>query len=345
MRLDSPRIMYVFPGQGSQYPGMGSDLVDRFPVARDVYAQASDTLGFDVARMSFTGSAEELGRTRNTQPVLLTHHIACLEVFRELTNRSLPPTVTAGHSLGEYAALVAAGALEFSVALRLVQERGRLMGEHGQGEMLAFPLSLEQVRDAADKHYCGIGGCNLEEQTVVGGRPEDLARVREELERTVGAAARRATPLKTEGAFHTYLMIRAAEAFRSFLEEAQFKPQQCRVLSNYTGNYHSDDASSIRSALFFQLFHPVKWVWGVHRALRDGVDVIVELGGGIGDGDTPATKRPNLASITKRTIKRAAAEDGTELNTLYLPAINVETITETASSLLAGVDVASENKN
>ena len=211
-----PHIMFTFPGQGSQYVGMGSDLFDRYEAARSIYRQANDVLGYNIMKLSFEGPDEELTRTRNTQPALLTHAIACMEVFREMTDGAFTPRVAAGHSLGEYSALVAAGALSFEEALKLVQRRGELMGEYGRGKMVAFKLELDIVRGFADRFYCGIGGCNLPEQTVVGGTEEDL----EALQAYAESLGVKGIPLHTEGAFHTYLMITAAEAFRPTLNAA-----------------------------------------------------------------------------------------------------------------------------
>jgi [acyl-carrier-protein] S-malonyltransferase len=163
-------VFYVFPGQGSQYAGMGSDLHEEFAVARDIYAKAGDVLGYDIAELSFADPEDKLNLTRYTQPALLTHSVACLEVFRELTDDRLRPAIAAGHSLGEYTALVAAGILSFEDALKLVQKRGELMGTHGEGEMSAFPLDLETIKPIAEKYRCAVAGCNLPEQTVIGGR-------------------------------------------------------------------------------------------------------------------------------------------------------------------------------
>jgi [acyl-carrier-protein] S-malonyltransferase len=170
-------VFYVFPGQGSQYAGMGSDLHEEFAVARDIYAKAGDVLGYDIAELSFADPEDKLNLTRYTQPALLTHSVACLEVFRELTDDRLRPAIAAGHSLGEYTALVAAGILSFEDALKLVQKRGELMGTHGEGEMSAFPLDLETIKPIAEKYRCAVAGCNLPEQTVIGGRSEDLEQV------------------------------------------------------------------------------------------------------------------------------------------------------------------------
>ena len=314
--------MFIFPGQGSQYVGMGSDLYKTYEVARRLYDQACDILGFDIKTLSFEGPEDELTRTINTQPALLTHSIVCLEVFKELTDGQIVPAFAAGHSLGEYSALVASGALSFEDALRLVRKRGELMGAYGRGKMIAFRADLDTVREFADNFYCGIGGCNLPEQTVVGGTEQDLAALSEH----AASLGHKGIPLNTEGAFHTYLMVTAAEAFRPALDAADMKKPGCNVLSNYTGDYHSNDPSKIKAHLFFQLFNPVKWIWSVQKALADGVNIIIEFGGGIGKGEGPAEKRPNLQSITKRAYKEMEREG------LYYPAINADTIQETAAA-------------
>ena len=327
MSTHTRHIMYLFPGQGSQYKGMGSDLYQEYPTVRRIYEQASEVLGYDIAELSFDDPSERLKLTRFTQPALLTHSIACLEAFKELTGNRLTALTAAGHSLGEYSALVAAGALTFESALRLVQKRGEFMGSYGEGEMLAFPLDIETVRPLAEKHYCGIAGCNLLDQTVVGGRGEDLDRVAQEA--TERFPRKRAVRLKTEGAFHTFLMVEAARHFRPVLEAAAIAAPVIRVLSNYTGDYHDPDPMTIKPRLFFQLFHPVMWLWNLQKALQDGVTHIVEFGGGIGSGITPDTKRPNLEGIIKKALR------GSDHEALYFPVINSPTLKESADGLLS----------
>ena len=195
-------VLFAFPGQGSQYPGMGSDLHKEYAIARKVYETAGDVLGYDVAELSFTDPENKLNLTQFTQPALLTHSIACLEVFRDLTEDRLKPVMAAGHSLGEYSALVAAKALSFQSALKLVQKRGELMGTHGEGEMTAFPLDIDTIRPIAERFHCAIAGCNLPQQTVIGGRSEDLALAEQVVQEQF--PRKRPVRLKTEGAFHTY---------------------------------------------------------------------------------------------------------------------------------------------
>jgi [acyl-carrier-protein] S-malonyltransferase len=320
----SPRIMFIFPGQGSQYQGIGSDIHQNFACARAVYEQASTVLGYDIAELSFQGPDEKITLTRYTQPILLTHHIACLEVFKELSGGQIQPTMTAGHSLGEYSALVAAGALSFTGALKLVQKRGEFMGEYGAGEMLALPLTLEEAQSLAEKHYCAVAGCNLKDQTVVGGLPDDLDSLAAEVSERY--PKKRPVRLKTEGAFHTYYMVTAAQQFRAELDQIDFNLDRIQVLSNYTGDFHTTDAAAVRTRLFFQLFHPVLWLKCLETAFTSGIDQVIEFGGGIGNGTTPAEKRPNLESMIKK------AQRGTEFAVAYQAAINLETLTAAAQT-------------
>jgi [acyl-carrier-protein] S-malonyltransferase len=301
MHYEEQKIMFVFPGQGSQYKGMGSDLYHEYQVARNVYQQASETLGYDIAELSFDDPQDQLNLTRFTQPALLTHSIASLQVFRDLTGDRLQPALTGGHSLGEYSALVAAGALGFTDALRLVQHRGDLMGKHGEGEMTAFPMDLETIRPLAEHHHCAIAGCNLPQQTVVGGKPADL----ESMEQWVKQQFRRKRPvrLKTEGAFHTYYMVKAAQEYRAVLETAEFDLSGAKVLSNFTGGFHTAEPQAVRARLFFQLFHPVMWYENLRSAFADGASLVFEFGGGIGPATEPADKRPNLEGMIKKALR------------------------------------------
>lgn len=315
-------VLYVFPGQGSQYPGMGSDLYKEYAAAQKVYNQASEVLGYDVAELSFSDPQEQLNLTRYTQPALLTHSVACLEVFRELTDNRLNPAIAAGHSLGEYSSLVAAKGLSFENALKLVKKRGELMSAHGEGEMTAFPLDIDTIRPIAERCFCEVAGCNLPEQTVVGGHTEDLERLEQEVKERF--ARKRPVRLKTEGAFHTYYMVKAAQEFQPVLESAEFYPHETHVLSNFTGGYHDSDQVHTKARLFFQLFNPVLWHSNLLSAFDDGIKLIIEFGGGIGPADEPAGKRPNL----ERMIKKAMHAYGHEAQ--YMAAINVQSVTETA---------------
>lgn len=317
--------MFVFPGQGSQYVGMGSDLIQDFPIARQLYEQANDIVGYDLVKLCQEGPEDDLRLTRHTQPALLTHSLACLAVFRELTEDRVQPVLAAGHSLGEYCALVAAGALDFETALRLVQKRGECMGTYGDGEMLAFPLTVDNISELAEKHFCAIAACNLPDQTVVGGRSEDLDRLTEAA--SAQFPRKRPTRLKTEGAFHTFYMITAALHFRPVLDAATMAAPAIRVLSNYNGTHHEPDPATIKTRLFFQLFHPVNWIGNLQTAFADGITTMVEFGGGLGSGPSPADKRPNLESMVKKALR------GTDYSVQYHAAINSQTLREAAEAM------------
>jgi [acyl-carrier-protein] S-malonyltransferase len=260
-----------------------------------------------------------------TQPALLTHQVACLEVYKELAPNHPQPGGAAGHSLGEYTALVAAQALTFESALHLVHKRGEFMGKYGEGMMLAVPLDLESASTLAEKHYCEVASHNLPEQTVIGGADEDIGTLSEDFSTLF--PSRVPVPLQTEGAFHTYYMINAARHFRSVLNTTPFATPNFQVLSNYTGGFHDSDVQRIKARLFFQLFRPVNWVACLKTAMDSGLDTLIEFGGGIGNASEPAQKRPNLAGIIKKTLRRSGI-DGT-----YLPAINAGTIESTASAV------------
>jgi len=318
-------LMLLFPGQGSQYAGMGSDIYAEFPQARDIYTEASDVLGYDVAKLSFEDPDGQIGLTRYTQPCLLTHEIACLRVLEGLLGGPMQARIAGGHSLGEYTALVAAGSLSFADGLKLVQARGNLMSEFGEGGMLALTMDADSAAKVAAQFYCQVATLNLPDQTVVAGKDADLAG----LATYVGEhfPRKRAIPLATEGAFHTYLMVDAAQRFRTILEDTRFEEPAFDVLSNYTATVHDPYWGAIRTALFFQLFNPVNWVGCLATALAIGVDTMVEFGGGLGKTDGPAGKRPNLEGIVRKTLKREERE------ARYLGAINVETLRATAGEL------------
>ncbi|MGI9319287.1 MAG: ACP S-malonyltransferase [bacterium] len=321
--MSSRTVALLFPGQGSQYPGIGKDIFDRHEIVRETYGEASDILGYDIAKLSFDDPNGEINLTRFTQPVLLTHEIACLRVFNSLTGNSLEPTMAAGHSLGEYSALVAAGALSFELGLSLVKSRGELMSEFGEGEMEALMIDLKSAASLAEQHYCGVAACNLPDQNVVGGRPEDLDSLVKAM--TEQFPRKRSARLKTEGAFHTYYMVEAARRFRQILEQAEFKTPVFKVLSNFTGAVHDEDVDSIRSRLFLQLFNPVLWHKNLLTAGEIGAHVMIEFGGGLGKGDTAGDKRPNLEGIIKKAFRGSESSPG------YHAVINQQTLEDTVA--------------
>lgn len=325
MTLARKKILFLFPGQGSQYPGIGSDLLGEFQVVRDTYDSASEALGYDMADLSGGSAGGKIDLTRYTQPALLTHSIACLRALAERCGDELSPAFACGHSLGEYSALVAAGSLEFESAVKLVSRRGELMGEHGEGEMLAVPLSEAVLSPLAHRNHCAIAACNLPEQTVAGGAAKDLSSLIEDLEAI--SPGKSGVRLKTEGAFHTFYMVSAARAFREVLADVPFAPPKCPVSSNFTGGFHDADAASIRAMLYFQLFNPVLWHRNLLAIADEGVDAVIEFGGGLGEGTDPASKRPNLASMVMRAYRRVSPRPK------YFSVINSGTLEETLRKL------------
>jgi malonyl CoA-acyl carrier protein transacylase len=314
------KLMYIFPGQGAQYVGMGLDIYDEFASARAVYEEASDSVGFDVAALSFYDPKGQLDLTEYCQVALLAHSIACVEAFNEITSNKWAPGIVAGHSLGEYSALVTAKALTLTDAIRLVHQRGKLMSEYGRGHMVAFPLDLDSIKTLAYANYCSIGGCNLPEQTVVCGQKSDLDSVINAVVKNFGKA-KAGRFLNTAGAFHSYMMIEAAEQFRPHLDSISLHGTKTKVMSNYTGDFHSIEPDAVKAALFFQIFNPVKWMHGFENAIDDGAHIIIEFGGGVGkDGpgntQSPHTKKPNLEGIVRKTLRGRKSEG------IYLPAIN-----------------------
>ncbi len=274
------KIAFVFPGQGSQYVGMGKDMAEHFPPARAAFAEASDALGFDVARLCFSGPLDVLNRTFRTQPCILTASVA---VHRVLSEKGVRPSVVAGHSLGEYTALVAAGVLTFSDALRVTQKRGYLMQEavpEGKGLMAAV-LGLEraQILDicaSVRSGYAAPANYNCPGQIVIAGEKEA---VMEAVEISRSAGARRAIPLAVSVPSHCRLMDGAAQQLSDLLDTIAFKNASVPVVSNADARLLTD-GEEIRHSLVRQLNQPLLWGDSV-RAVGDfGVGTFLEVGPG-----------------------------------------------------------------
>lgn len=321
----STQILFVFPGQGAQYPGIGKDLYNAYPLVKQTYQEASEALDYDIAKLSFEDPNNQINLTRYTQPVLLTHHVACLRLLQSLLTQPLKANFSAGHSLGEYSALLSAGVIGFTQALSLVSKRGELMGQYGQGEMAALTLQISEAKKLADEFYCGVAALNLTEQTVVGGLTQDLEALCKAM--AIRFPRKRSTPLKTEGAFHTYWMVEAAIEFRKVLDANTFKKPTMSVCSNFSGGFHDEIPSSIRSRLFMQLINPVLWVNNLQHVVEQGANLIIEFGGGIGKGETAADKRPNLEGIIKKTFRQH------ENPPQHLAVINQQSLTSTLETL------------
>jgi len=276
-----PKVAYVFPGQGSQSTGMGLDLYNSYPSAKEVFAEADASLGFSLSRLCFEGPEEELKKTHNVQPTILVVSIACLKALEEAAIANFPsPAFVAGHSLGEYTALVAAGVLGLTDAVLLVSERGRLMYEAGlknPGSMLAvIGLDEETVKDISFHSGTEISNINCPGQIVVSGAAQALAEA-DKLARTRGARALR--PLKVSGAFHSALMEPVLAEFSRIVSNFSFQPPVIPVISNVTARPLTD-VDSIKEELVKQLRNCIQWQGSVEYMMHSGVTTFYEIGPG-----------------------------------------------------------------
>jgi len=275
------RVAYVFPGQGSQNVGMGLDLYNSYPSAKQVFDEADASLGFPLSRLCFEGPAEELVKTHNVQPAILAVSIACLKALQEASRGNfLSPAFVAGHSLGEYTALAAAGVLSLTDAVLLVRERGRLMYEAGlknPGGMLAI-LGLDEktLKDVSLRSGTEISNINCPGQIVVSGAIEALAEAND-LAKTKGARA--VIPLKVSGAFHSALMEPIIAEFSEIVSSFEFHSPSIPIISNVTAQPLTD-VDSIKEDLVKQLRNCVQWQRSVEYIMQNGVTTFYEIGPG-----------------------------------------------------------------
>jgi [acyl-carrier-protein] S-malonyltransferase len=272
---------WVFPGQGSQSVGMCRDLYDNVKSAREVFEAADKALGFSLSKLVFEGPEEELRQTINAQPALVTAGYACLQAARELAGSKLAaPAFVAGHSLGEYTALLAAGVFDFPTAVRLARERGRLMHEAGQkrpGAMSAImgldEAKLAEVCKASDTVMANI---NSPGQIVISGAAENIKKA---MELATAAGASRAVPLQVSGAFHSPLMQPAVEGMTQYLDSAKFKTPSIQVIGNVMAS-PLPSPEDVKTELKKQLTSPVQWIKTVEYMTKNGVTTIIEIGPG-----------------------------------------------------------------
>ncbi len=279
--VEKGKVAYIFPGQGSQAVGMGLYLYTQYASARDVFDEVDRILGFSLSRLCFEGPEDELTQTINVQPAVLTVSIACLKAAEEIIGGSLPPPdLVAGHSLGEYTALVVAGVLRLPEALRLVRERGRLMNEAAgakRGGMVAvLGLDAKAVEDICLAADTEISNINCPGQVVVSGADDKLAEFKR-LAETRGA--RRIIRLKVSGAFHSRLMQPAVESLHKVISESTFNKPLMPVIANVTAD-RLGDTGAIKEELAAQIVNCVRWQQSVENMIADGVTGFVEIGHG-----------------------------------------------------------------
>lgn len=276
------RLAYIFPGQGSQYAGMGSELAEKYTASRQVFEEADDALGFSISNLCFSGTAEELQLTENTQPAILTTSIA---VLKAVEAEGLPaPDYVAGHSLGEYSALVAVGALSLSDAVRTVRLRGRFMQEAvplGTGAMAAvMGADLETVTEACNEaqqgEVCSPANINSPNQIVIAGHAGAVDRAIALLKERW---SKRAIKLNVSAPFHSALMMPAQERLAAELEKLEFHDLRLPLVTNVDAAIITSGEDA-RASLVRQVSSPVRWLESVQLLIKENVQTFVEVGPG-----------------------------------------------------------------
>lgn len=279
------KLAFIFPGQGSQHPGMGRDLADNFSISKHVFDEADAALGFSLSNLCFNGPEEDLQLTANTQPAILTASVAA---FLALSEKGLKPDFVAGHSLGEYSALVAAGTLRLTDAVKLVRRRGELMQEAvpvGVGAMAAIlGIDADKVSEACaaasqsvgQGQSCAPANFNSPSQIVIAGHKEAVERATEECK---ARGAKRAMMLKVSAPFHSSLMMPAQEQMIEPLNATTFNDLSVPIINNVDATIVSSGATS-REALIRQISAPVRWTDSVTKLLAEGIETFVEVGPG-----------------------------------------------------------------
>jgi [acyl-carrier-protein] S-malonyltransferase len=302
------KIAFVFPGQASQYPGMGKELAEKYSAAQAVFDEADRALGFSISQMCFSGSEDELKLTANTQPAILTCSVA---VHRILEEKGVRPDFVAGHSLGEYSSLVAAGAMKFSDAVQIVRKRGSYMQEavpHGEGAMAAImglspAVVMDACKRAAEGKVCSPANLNSPEQTVISGHADAVKRT---VEIASQLGAKRAVILPVSAPFHCALMMPAQERLEKDLRRVGFGPLRVPLVTNVDADTETSGEEA-RDALIRQVTMPVRWEESVRELIDEGVNTFVEVG--------PGRVLTGLLRQIERSVGALNVEDEKSLST------------------------------
>lgn len=298
---------FVFPGQGSQAVGMGKSLYDTYPTAKNILDKANEVLGYSLTELCFNGPEETLKQTQHAQPALFSVSIATYRILKE---KGLEPKFVAGHSLGEYSALVAAGGLDFEAGLKLVAERGRLMAEAGKSEpgtmAAVLGMSDDEIRAVCEEISKTVGvvvvaNYNCPGQVVVSG---SVVGVQEAIKK-LKEMKKKAIPLPVSGAFHSPLLKDAGEQFSKVLDGVEFHPASLPVVSNATAEA-SIDAVVLKSALARQMTSSVLWESSVKKMVEQGAKTFVEVG--TGSVLSGLIKKINKEVVTYQTSDATALE-------------------------------------
>jgi len=301
-------IAFVFPGQGSQYVGMGKELYDQFDIARDTFNEANEVLGFDLSKLCFEGEQSELSLTANAQPALLTTSIACLRVLQNET--PLKPDFVAGHSLGEYTALVANGTIKLSDAVHTVRKRGEFMQDAvpvGIGSMAAvLGLEKEKVIEICNQvsqngMIASPANLNAPGQTVISGNKEA---VEEASEIAKAEGAKRVVPLDVSAPFHCELMKPAAERLSEVLDQIETSQMNAALVANCTASV-TNDSDIVKELLIQQVTSPVRWFESVETRQKQGCTQFIEIG-----------PKNVLAGLIKRTLTDASVSNFEKISQL-----------------------------
>ncbi len=274
------KVAFIFPGQGSQYVGMGKEIHENFSEARDIFSKASEELGYDVAKLCFEDLEKELNKTFRTQPAILTVSIAINEV---LLSKGMTPSVVSGHSLGEYSALVSAGVLSFRDAVRITEKRGQFMQEavpEGRGLMAAV-LGLErnkidEICLSLQSGYASPANYNSPGQIVIAGEKEA---VEEAMRLAKEKGAKKVVALSVSVPSHCTLMADASQKLAELLNDIEFKSPQISLVNNADAMF-LNDRDSIKNSLIRQLSNPLLWEDSIRAIVDSGIDTFVEVGPG-----------------------------------------------------------------